>query len=340
LFSTHLPRSYDVPSIGEDMLKRSLFRLIPSVYVPKADPLHLDAVAIGATAGAARGVFGRTLDDHDKGQKARREVMEGTARFRRTESAVWGQEANQKHRAGFHSLPDLPFPIHGGVPPLMTDAQAKLLHEVHHKGYVDRLNELTLGTIYEGQPLDAIIRATAFDATQASIHNAACEHWNHSFAWTAMRPHGSAPSPRLLECFFWRPVRHVFATGAATDSAATNSTSSSSGLVTDSAAAGGGAKGFDAVTLALREAATEIHEQGGGWAFLVWSGTAFDTYTCRPGLSPITADLAPVAAINMQYHAWYQDYSMNSVPQYITNSINAIDWRRAESIWARANAYS
>jgi Fe-Mn family superoxide dismutase len=81
----------------------------------------------------------------------------------------------------------------------MSAVQAQILLGVHHAGIVKRLNELTFGTIYEGHSLDSVILSTAFDAENAAIHTAACEHWNHSFAWRSLIPFGSTPSSRLKD---------------------------------------------------------------------------------------------------------------------------------------------
>src|SRR3989338_1728777 len=108
----------------------------------------------------------------------RKQFQEATAvatnTFRETEAAVKNFEENIKTKAGFYFLPQLDYSIADGVAPVISKTQTKLTYEVHHRGIVDCLNTLTLGTIYEGHPLDAVILHTAFDAENAAIHTAAC----------------------------------------------------------------------------------------------------------------------------------------------------------------------
>lgn len=60
----------------------------------------------------------------------------------------------------------------------------------HHKGYVDKLNELVLGTGYEDMKLEELILKTAGHTDKAGIFNNAAQVWNHDFYWNSLSPKG------------------------------------------------------------------------------------------------------------------------------------------------------
>ncbi len=60
----------------------------------------------------------------------------------------------------------------------------------HHQGYVDKLNELVLGTELEVLSLEEIIAQTAGHAEKAGIFNNAAQVWNHNFYWNSLSPKG------------------------------------------------------------------------------------------------------------------------------------------------------
>lgn len=62
------------------------------------------------------------------------------------------------------------------------------------------LNKLLEGSPLAGQPLEAIIRATARDESKTTIFNNAAQVWNHSFFWHCLKPRGGGkPSGDLLK---------------------------------------------------------------------------------------------------------------------------------------------
>ena len=54
----------------------------------------------------------------------------------------------------------------------------------HHRGYIDKLNELIVGTAYENLALEEIVRKSS-----GSIFNNAGQAWNHNFFWNCVTPH-------------------------------------------------------------------------------------------------------------------------------------------------------
>lgn len=261
-----------------------------------------------------------------------------TNTFRETEAAVKNFEENIKSKAGFFYLPQLDYSIADGIAPVISKTQAKLIYEVHHRGIVDRLNKLTLGTIYEGHPLDAVILHTAFDAENAAIHTAACEHWNQTFAWRSMIPFGAAPSAKLRELLTTSTVKQQSAP-CPMDIRADNIQERAMALASVRANALPGNAGFDVVKKMLADACRDAAASGGGWVFLVasQSGLAFEVIRYRPGTSPLTSHLMPLVCINMQLYARIADYTDESaVNAYIEKSILAINWQLAEKNWSKS----
>ncbi len=63
------------------------------------------------------------------------------------------------------ALPPLPF-AEGALAPVISAQTIGFHYGKHHKAYVDNLNKLVAGTEFEGQSLEAIIKATAGKAGQ------------------------------------------------------------------------------------------------------------------------------------------------------------------------------
>jgi len=91
-------------------------------------------------------------------------------------------------------LPPLPYDRSALQPHLSADTLDHH-HGKHHRGYVDRLNELIAGTEFEDLPLEDIVRRA-----QGGMFNQAAQVWNHNFYWQCLRPRGGGePGGRLAE---------------------------------------------------------------------------------------------------------------------------------------------
>jgi Fe-Mn family superoxide dismutase len=70
----------------------------------------------------------------------------------------------------------------------------------HHKGYVDKLNELIKDTPYSAMSLEAIVKQTSGDKTKMPIYNNAAQVWNHNFYWNSLKPGGGGkPAGKLAQ---------------------------------------------------------------------------------------------------------------------------------------------
>jgi len=101
-----------------------------------------------------------------------------------------------KKPAGGATLPPLPFPLEGGIPPVISPKQLSLHYTKHHKAYVDKLNELTKGKPeYDGKTIEDI----AVEAGKGPLFNQAAQHFNHTFYWRCLAPNGIAMPAPLTE---------------------------------------------------------------------------------------------------------------------------------------------
>jgi len=97
------------------------------------------------------------------------------------------------------TLPDLPY-AKDALAPHISAETLEFHHDKHHNAYVVKLNELIAGTDLAGQDLEAIIKASANDASKVGIFNQAAQIWNHTFYWNCMTPNGGgAPTGAVAE---------------------------------------------------------------------------------------------------------------------------------------------
>src|SRR6202521_6488815 len=87
------------------------------------------------------------------------------------------------------TLPPLPL-AEGALAPVISAQTIGFHYGKHHKTYVETLNKLVAGTEFEGEPLEAIIKATAGKADKSGILNNASQAWNHTFYWNSLKPKG------------------------------------------------------------------------------------------------------------------------------------------------------
>ena len=83
-----------------------------------------------------------------------------------------------------HELPELPYPSDALEPHISAETLA-FHHGKHHRTYVDKLNELIVGTPHEEAALEEIIRNAS-----GGIFNNAAQIWNHTFYWNSLSPDG------------------------------------------------------------------------------------------------------------------------------------------------------
>jgi len=196
------------------------------------------------------------------------------------------------------TLPPLPF-AENALDPVISANTLGFHYGKHHKAYVDNLNNLIKGTELEGQPLEAIVKATAGKADKAGIFNNAAQVWNHSFYWLCLKPGGGGkPGGKLA------------------------------GMI-DSAFGG-----YD--NFKKEFAQTCVTQFGSGWGWLVAEGGALKLVKTPNAETPLTKGQTPLLTIDVWEHAYYLDYQ-NRRPDHVNAVIDKLlNWGFAEENLAKA----
>jgi superoxide dismutase, Fe-Mn family len=95
------------------------------------------------------------------------------------------------------TLPSLPYSV-DALAPTMSAETLEFHYNKHHKGYLDKLNELIDGTPYADLSLEDVI-VQSDQMRDAAIFNNAAQHWNHSHFWEGMTAKGGGKVPGRLE---------------------------------------------------------------------------------------------------------------------------------------------
>ena len=188
-------------------------------------------------------------------------------------------------------LPPLPY-AQNALEPVISANTISFHYGKHHKGYIDNLNKLVIGTEFVGMPLDKIITATAGKADKAAIFNNAAQAWNHAFYWNSLTPNGGGEPPATLK------IKIEASFGS-----------------------------MDACKKELAAAATT--QFGSGWAWLVLDGDNLKVVKTSNADSPLTKGMKPLLTIDVWEHAYYLDYQ-NRRADYVNAVLDKlINWNFA-----------
>ncbi len=187
------------------------------------------------------------------------------------------------------TLPALPY-ADDALLPHITPETFSYHHAKHHNAYVVNLNNLIKDTDLADKDLEAIIHASANDASKAGIFNNAAQVWNHTFYWNSMKPNGGG-----------KPTGAVAAKIEADF---------------------GSYEKF--VELFTAAATTQF---GSGWAWLVVGadGKLAVTKTANAD-TPLVHGQKPLLTIDVWEHAYYIDFR-NLRPKYIATFLESlVNW--------------
>jgi Fe-Mn family superoxide dismutase len=188
-------------------------------------------------------------------------------------------------------LPPLPY-ADGGLEPLISARTLQLHHGVHHKGYVDKVNQLVVGTSFAEMSLRQILLATAAKPAHTALYENAAQAWNHAFCWHSLRPRGGGPP--------------------------------SAALAAQIAASFGDLAGLRA---ALAGAARDLF--GSGWVWLVSDGARLRVVPTHNADNPLVDQYTPLLVIDVWEHAYYLDVQ-NRRADYVQGILeNLINWEFA-----------
>ena len=185
-----------------------------------------------------------------------------------SEHAARDEEA--RDHDGRFVLPPLPWPA-DALEPVISAGAVVLHHQKHHRGYVDKLNDLVLGTRHAELPLEVLIRATAADPLKKDIYNNASQVWNHAFFFQGLKPPGPSLVPERLRAL----IEIEFGSLAALNG---------------------------------QFARIAVTRFGSGWAWLVLRSRRLEILSTPNAGSPIITDAIPLLAVDLWEHAYYLDY--------------------------------
>jgi Fe-Mn family superoxide dismutase len=196
------------------------------------------------------------------------------------------------------TLPPLPF-AEGALAPVISANTLGFHYGKHHKAYVDNLNNLVKGGEFEGQSLEAIIKATAGKPDKAGVFNNAAQVWNHTFYWNCLKPNGGGkPTGRIAQMI-------------------------DSDL--------GGYDKFKADF-----AQTCVTQFGSGWGWLVAEGGKLKLVKTPNAENPMVKGQTALLTIDVWEHAYYLDYQ-NRRPDHVNAVIDKLlNWDFAAQNLAKA----
>ncbi|WP_031387374.1 superoxide dismutase [Desulfonatronum thiodismutans] len=181
--------------------------------------------------------------------------------------------SNLKNKsASPHILPSLPYQDNA-LDPAISANTISFHYGKHHKGYVEKLNELVAGTQFAELSLEEIIIATSGKPSMATmvIFNNAAQTWNHTFYWSSLKPKGGGEPPAMLK----QKIEAAFGT-------------------------------LDACKKELADAA--MAQFGSGWVWLVLDGVTLKVVKTGNADLPLTNGMKPLLTIDVWEHAYYLDY--------------------------------
>ena len=167
-------------------------------------------------------------------------------------------------------LPPLPY-AENALEPVISAKTMGFHYGKHHKGYVDNLNKLIVGTEYSGQSLEEIIKGTSGKPEKIAIFNNAAQSWNHTFYWNSMTPKGGGEPPASLK----QKIDAAFGS-------------------------------VDACKKELSSAA--VSQFGSGWVWLVLEGSQLKVVKTPNAENPLKTDTKTLLTIDVWEHAYYLDY--------------------------------
>ena len=173
-------------------------------------------------------------------------------------------------RAVRHVLPPLPYAT-TALDPVVSGNTIGLHYGKHHRGYVDTLNKLIVGTQFADLSLENLVIASVDQADAVAIFNNAAQAWNHNFYWRSLRPKGGGKPPVALQ----QRIEASFGS-------------------------------LDACRKELATAATT--QFGSGWAWLVLDSGALKVVTTGNAQTPLAQGMKPLLTIDVWEHAYYLDY--------------------------------
>lgn len=189
------------------------------------------------------------------------------------------------------TLPELPY-AYDALQPHISRATLEIHHDKHHRGYIEKVNELAIEAHLTYQPLEAIILKTAGQNMYQELFKNAAQAWNHAFYWRSLSPDGGGEPHGEIT----RRIAADF-------------------------------EGYKPFAKKLADAA--LAQFGSGWTWLVLDGDKLKITRTSNADTPIAHGHAPLFAIDVCEHAYYLDYQNNRA-EYVAAVIeHLLNWEFA-----------
>jgi len=188
------------------------------------------------------------------------------------------------------ALPPLPWPANA-LEPAISACAVELHHQMHHRSYVNKLNDLVSGTPHAELPLEELIRATAADPAKKDIYNNAGQVWNHTFFFRSLKPPGPSKVPKRLRAL----IESEFGS-------------------------------MEALNAQMTRIALERF--GSGWAWLTLRGRRLEVLSTHNAGSPIITKAVPLLALDVWEHAYYLDFHERREAYVRTVLGRLVDWEQ------------
>ena len=200
-------------------------------------------------------------------------------------------------KTGPFTLAPLPYD-EGALAPTISSNTMSFHYGKHHKAYVEKLNELVLGTRFAGMQLEDVVRSTFKDESKRQIFDNAAQAWNHTFFWASLTPRGGKPSATMMQAL---------------------------------------ERDFGSYDKFAEQFATEGAAQfGSGWVWLVASGGKLAIEKTPDAVTPMAEGKHCLLTIDVWEHAYYLDYQ-NRRPDFLKAVIRKLlNWDFAAQNFQRA----
>jgi Fe-Mn family superoxide dismutase len=207
-------------------------------------------------------------------------------------------------------LPKLPYD-QKALEPVISTRTIEFHYGKHHAGYVTNLNNLIVGTPYEGMTLEQIVREADKNKATAIFNNAA-QIWNHTFYFESLGPNPKAGIAKVAP-----PVCE----------------NQPKGILRDAIVERWGS--YEAFVKEFEMAGTTLF--GSGWVWLVKTpspaGFVLDIIKEPNAGTPITKGMTPLLVADVWEHAYYLDYQ-NRRADYLKSFWCIVNWSKVEARYA------
>ena len=167
------------------------------------------------------------------------------------------------------TLPPLPWP-QNALEPHISSKTFDFHYAKHHKAYVDKANELIVGSGLEGKSLEEVIVESKKKGLGPLFNNAA-QIYNHTLFWESMAPNGGGTPPApLLD-----KINEAFGS-------------------------------FD--KFKEQFVAAGMGQFGSGWVWLVEDKGKLEIVKTPNAETPLTDGKTPLMVCDVSEHAYYLDY--------------------------------